>query len=82
MKSTWGRSAGLDVPYTASAPFHQLAGSRRSAQGPECPSRGPTPPPQLKQVLKFNFILTIYAPVNKTATCMIFSGGQIHYEGG
>ena len=27
-------------------------------------------------------ILTIYAPVNITAMCIIFSGGQIHYEGG
>ena len=27
-------------------------------------------------------IITIYAPVNITALCIIFSGGQIHYEGG
>ena len=27
-------------------------------------------------------LLTIYAPVNITATCITFSGGQIHYEGG
>ena len=27
-------------------------------------------------------ILTIYAPVNITAMCIIFSGGQIHYKGG
>ena len=26
--------------------------------------------------------ITIYAPVNIMATCIIFSGGQIHYEGG
>ena len=27
-------------------------------------------------------VVTIYAPVNLTAPCIIFSGGQIHYEGG
>ena len=27
-------------------------------------------------------IITIYAPVNIMATCIILSGGQIHYEGG
>ena len=26
--------------------------------------------------------ITIYAPVNIMAMCIIFSGGQIHYEGG
>ena len=26
--------------------------------------------------------ITIYAPVNIVAPCIIFSGGQIHYEGG
>ena len=31
-------------------------------------------------IFEINIIVTIYAPVNITAVCIIFSGGQIHYE--
>ena len=34
------------------------------------------------QKMIVQLIITIYAPVNITATSIIFSCGQIHYEGG
>ncbi len=45
--NTWDRSEERGVPYTAWAPSHLLAGSRRFAQGPEYLSRDPALPPQL-----------------------------------